>query len=659
MNNKLRRFWPVWPIVIMLIALMILMTVFPLTIDNRNKVILMDVTVTVFAIGAVLLVSDRLKSDIADFMRRLVDNLTPADRNAVTAVPLPAVMLGYRGEIIWYSPAFLSEVMNGVDCMGGSIIRACPGFDMENLRLGDSFQLKIGERWYSCAASICKGEDNGRYMVFFDDITDLKATEERYIATRPTVMLIVFDNEDELLKARESERMRVISAVDAVINKWADVNSGICWADARDKSLIVLEETEAQKLIDEKFTILDMAKTIVAEDGTPVTLSIGVGRGGESIEQCETWALQALDMALGRGGDQAVVHDQNGYSFFGGVAGSTEIQSRVRIRMCSTSFAELLDKADNCIIMGHSYSDLDAVGASIGLSAIARSMKKEVFIAIDKASSLAGELVDYYAAASAAASDDKLFVHPSDALDHLRENTLLVIADTHSASFVESSELYERCKNIVVIDHHRMMVNHIENYRLFVHETYASSACEIVTEMASYIAENAITRAEANALMAGIMLDTKNFVIRAGVRTFEASAFLKRRGADTVEVKRLFAETLDSYIAKARLVSSAELYRGCAIACTTEQFANQRIVSAQAADDMLMISDVNASFVLFESGGRVNISGRSYGKINVQMILERLGGGGHLTMAGAQLSDVTMAEALNMLYDSIDKQRDK
>ena len=658
MGRKIARFWPVWPVSIMLLLLMVLMTVFSRTVDNRNKLFMINITLTVFSIFAVMLISERFRSDMGDFLQRMSAGLSPVDKDSVTNIPMPAVMLGYRGEIIWYDPSFLERILGGEECLGSNISRICPDFPMDKIRSSEPFQLCWNDCWYSCCSSTCKGEDQGRFLIFFNDITDLKHTEARYLATRPTVMLIVFDNEDELLKARENERMRVISAVDDIINKWAGVSNGICWADARDKSLIVLEEEAARLLIDQKFTILDDAKSIVAADGTPVTLSIGVGRGGDSIEECELWALQALDMALGRGGDQAVVRDADGYDFYGGTAGSTESQSKVRVRMCATAFADLVEAADNCIVMGHKHSDLDAVGSAIGISSIIRSMTKEVMIAVDRDDSMAVELIDYYSSVSDA---DDVFIHPTDALDHVRENTLLVVVDTQRIPLLESKELYERCQNVIVIDHHRMMVDHIDNAKLFVHETYASSASEIVSEMASYIAQNAISRFDANALLAGIMLDTKNFVVKTGVRTFEASAFLRRRGADTVEVKGLFDQSLESYIVKSRLVSSATLYKGCAIAYTAEtlkdQRINLRIVSSQAADDMLTISGVNASFVLFNYGQEINISGRSFGKVNVQVILEKLGGGGHLTSAGAQLKNTDMNTALEMLHDAIDQMR--
>ena len=647
----LKRFWPVTYLMAALIALMGLMTFFSKVISDKEKLVSVNFILTLFALLAVIILSDQLRRDVKDFLVSITRQLEPEQEFTLSGIPIPCAVIGYKGELVWYNELFEESLLGGIASVGRDIRKVNRDFDIEKMRAGGSFNVRWGDRWMDCHVTECKNS-SGRYIVYFSDISELKYTEQRYLCSRPTVMLIVFDNEDELLKVRESERMRVLSAVDALINKWAGSVAGICWADARDKSLIVLEETEAKKLIDSRFSILEEAHSIVVEDGTPVTLSIGVGRGGASIEQCEEWALQALDMALGRGGDQAVLRSGEGYSFFGGVSASSERQSRVRIRMLGAALNELILKSDNCIVMGHKFSDLDAMGAAIGVYAIAKTLGKEAFVVADRETTLAGSLINYY---SRSAGNAKCFLSPSDALDHIREGTLLVIVDTHSPDFLESRVLYEKAKNVVVIDHHRLMVGHIENSKLLIHEPYASSACEIVSELAAYNSEKAIGRLEAEALLAGIMLDTKNYVLRTGVRTFEASAFLRRRGADTVEVRKLFAESLETYVEKLKLVSQATVYNGCAISCAPREVKNMRIICSQAADDMLAISGVNASFVLFPQNGGISISARSLGKVNVQLIMEKLGGGGHLTMAGALLDGKTMEQAIELLHAAIDK----
>lgn len=647
--NKIKKFWSLTLQIIILIALMAAMTIFTHFVEDNQKLFGIHLTLTVFAALAMILLGEKSRREIGSFLRRIVQQLSPSQQEALKGIPVPVAVIGKKGELVWYNELFGETMING-EAYGTSITKVNPKFEMENVRAATPFQIKWEKKWFNCIPSALSGKDAGKYVIYFQDITTLKITEARYNDSRPTVMIIVFDNEDELFKARESERMRVTSAVDVLINNWVGDKAGICWADARDKSLVILEETEAKKLIDEKFTLLDQAREIMVDDGTPVTLSIGIGRGGSNIEECEAWALQALDMALGRGGDQAVVRSPEGYSFFGGVSKSSERQSKVRIRMLANSLTEIVKQCDNCIIMGHHHSDLDAIGAAIGMYSIVRSLDKEVFITVDRKTSMANSLISYYNRTA----DKDIFMDPYDALDHVGDKTLVIIVDTHTVPLLESAPLYERAKEVVVIDHHRMVVGHISNARLFIHEPYASSTCEIVSELAGYIDERTIGRTEAEAMLSGIMLDSKNFVVNTGVRTFEASAFLKKRGADTIEVKRLFAESLDTYSDKARVVANAQIYRNCAIS-VADDVSNVRVVCSQAADDMLAISDVHASFVLFEENGIVNISARSFGKINVQIIMERLGGGGHLTAAAAQLRDTTMDEAVKKLHDAIKK----
>lgn len=652
MKRLFNRFWPVAGIIVALLVLMGIMTALSLLLGGGKRLFLVLLVITLSAALAAVLLNDRLYRDVKRFITGVARELSPEQSNALDSLPTPVAVIGRKGEVIWYNRRFSSELLAGGDYNGGSIQRINKAFDIEAMRTGSSFRLKWGKEWYQCVPTVIGGTGVGGSVVYFHNITDLKQIEERFIATRPTVMMLVFDNEEELLKARESERVRVFSEVDALINEWADETAGICWANVRDKSLIIMEESKAKTLIDGRFSILEKARSISVEDGTPVTISIGVGRGGESIEECESWALQALDMALGRGGDQAVVRSQEGYSFFGGVSKSSERQSKVRIRMLASAFADLIETCDNCIVVGHRFTDLDSVGAAIGVSAIASALGRKSFVAVEEKSSLAADLIRYYRK-----NGSDCFLEPADALDRMRDNTLLVVVDTHSPGFVENRSLLERAANVVVIDHHRLMVDHIAEPALMIHEPFASSASEIVAELAGNMCERAVGRPEAEAMLAGIMLDTKSFVLRTGVRTFEAAAFLKRRGADTVEVKRLFAETLDTYTEKSRLVSAATLYKSCAIACAQKNVNNLRIVSSQAADDLLTISNVNASFVLFEADGCVNISARSFGKVNVQLIAEQLGGGGHLTMAGAQLRGVGMPEAVERLKAAIDHMR--
>ncbi len=384
------------------------------------------------------------------------------------------------------------------------------------------------------------------------------------------------------------------------------------------------------------------------------TISIGVGRSADSLGESDRWARQALDMALGRGGDQVAVLRQNDvYEFFGGMSKGVEKRDKVRTRVIAASISDFVRASDRVYIMGHMNSDLDSMGAAVGMWAvITKGLEKRAQIVVNKSQTMAEQLIE---SLETAYPDRKIFIGPMEALQEATDNTLLIVVDTHSINFVESRELVDRLKKRIIIDHHRLMVTRIRDTDIFYHEPYASSASEMVTEIVQYINSSAIDSIDAQALLSGIMLDTKSFVLKTGVRTFEASAFLRRCGADTVEVKKLFSNTLETYKEKAQLVSGAEIYKDCAIASTSWESEGMRVTASQAADELLTIEGVRASFVLYKNGEDVNFSARSLGEVNVQVILEEFGGGGHFTMSGAQIKNISMGEARRLLIRELDK----
>ncbi|MCI8554429.1 MAG: DHH family phosphoesterase, partial [Clostridiales bacterium] len=380
-------------------------------------------------------------------------------------------------------------------------------------------------------------------------------------------------------------------------------------------------------------------------------LSIGVGQG-DTMRQSEEMARQALEMALGRGGDQAAVKTRSGFDFYGGVSKGVEKRTKVRTRVVASALSELIAGSDNVLVMGHRFSDLDCLGSAAAMAAAARGMGRPAYAVARHKTTLAAELIDRYDAAGRG----DLFIEPEEAMELLNRRTLLIVTDTHNPQMLEDAGLYRAAGSVVVIDHHRKMVEHIDNAVVFYHEPYASSASEMVAELVQYMPGSSITRLEAEALLAGIMLDTRSFVMKAGVRTFEAAAYLRRLGADTIEVKKMFAENMETYRAKADIIAQAELYRKTAIACCERDGSCEtRIAASQAADELLYIKGVDASFTLFTEGNTVNISARSLGDFNVQLVMETIGGGGHMTMAGAQLEDVDMAEARRRLTGAIDR----
>ncbi len=447
----------------------------------------------------------------------------------------------------------------------------------------------------------------------------------------------MFDNKEEFERASiEGEDIQIAAKVEIALQKWITQTSGFLKKLSGGKYMVIMEERHIKDAIREKFKILEEIRNIKLNDTIWATVSIGIGREGKTLKECELWARRAFDMAVGRGGDQVVIKNFEGYKFFGGMSKGFEKRSKVRTRMISSALSEQIKESDNVLIMGHKFSDLDSVGASIGMNSIINKGKsKNSYIVINKKETLALALIE----SVESQSEKMIFLSEEEALKIISDKTLLIIVDTHSDSFIESKKIYKMCKKIVVIDHHRMMVNHINNAVVFYHEPFASSASEMVTELAQYLSDNVLNRLESEALLAGIMLDTKNFVLKTGSRTFDAAAYLRRRGADTVEVKRMFSNSIDTYKVKYQLVSGAEIFNNCAIACAEEGMANIRVACAQAADELLSIQGVNASFVIYKDNDEINISARSLGDVNVQVIMEAMGGGGHQTMAGVQIKN--------------------
>ncbi|MBQ6706434.1 MAG: DHH family phosphoesterase, partial [Clostridia bacterium] len=414
-----------------------------------------------------------------------------------------------------------------------------------------------------------------------------------------------------------------------------------------DRFLIVTEQRHLDKMIRGRFGILDQVRRMPSRGNNPITLSIGVGQGG-SVAKAAREAAQALEMALGRGGDQAAVKTKNGFDFYGGVSKGVERRTRVRTRMIASALSELMQNSSKVLIMGHAFSDMDSIGSAAALALMARKKGKTAYVVADREQSLAQPLIDYLKQ-----KDNTLFMHPQDAELYVDDNTLLIITDTHHPDRLEHPRLLHSAKMVAVIDHHRRMVQSIENPVLFFHEPSASSACEMVAELMQYIGDPAPGKTEAEALLAGIILDTRNFVLKAGARTFEAAAYLRRLGADTVQVQQFFAATMPLYRQKSDLVSGATLYRDMAISVGSGN--DIRIAAAQAANELLTIRGIKAAFTLFQTDRNVNISARSMGDVNVQLIMEKLGGGGHLTMAGTLIKNTDTATAVSRLKEAIDQ----
>lgn len=602
-----------------------------------------------FAIGKLIQVTRKT----FQYYARIDDELESKMHMSVHSFPMSAVIIDSAGRIVWTNGKFTEEFPDC--CEYGMELSNITDIPPADFFTDDGITVRYKDSVYKVFARI-PDEDEAKELtlLFFKNITDITSLETEKKLSQPVVILFMVDGYEELISGcLESEKAHVSVQIDKLLEDFAGQTTGVLRKNASDRFIAVIEERHLQEILRNKVEILDKAREIFVNDRLNVTMSIGIGRTGKTLKESEQFARQALEMALGRGGDQAAVKTDNGFEFYGGVSKGVERHTKVKTRIIANSLLELVDNADKIFIMGHKYSDLDSVGSSVGLTCAIRNLGKSAWAVCDYSTSLAKVLIDRFPHVD---GEEPLFTEPADAMEELTDNSLLIICDTHNPLIIESKELYEKAKKVVVIDHHRKMVNYIDNAVIFHHEPYASSASEMVTELIQYFGEAGKLRAvQAECLLAGIMLDTKNFVMKTGVRTFEAAAVLRKMGADTITVKKMFSSSIDSYKRKTQIVAEAEIYRKCAIAPCDFYADDLRIVAPQAADELLTIKNVDASFVLFKTmSNEISISARSMGNLNVQLIMEALGGGGHQTMAGAQLKDVTVNEALDTLKKSID-----
>ncbi len=594
----------------------------------------------------------RIGRDTKRQLAALRESLYGAREESVGAYPMATMMVRRNGEILWQNDYCRQHVLGGEDAFGRQIGEVAPQVELTEEGSPEGQNVVVGNRMYTCHCLLTQRDAEAVYVLYFFDDHDLKVYAKEYFDSRPWVLLMVIDNFSELfVDAKENERSKTMGEIEHIIETFAEENCGLLKKLDKDRYIAVIEDRYMRQIEASRFQVLDQIRGITAGDRISATMSIGVGSKEGSLHESESLARQALDMALGRGGDQAAVKLRDGYEFFGGVSKGVEKRNRVRTRIVANAITEIVQTSQNILVMGHRFADLDCVGAAVGLCAGLRNMGHNASIVLDQGRSLAQSLVVKMKEEGLG----ELFISPEDALERLAADTLLFVVDTHVKTLLESTTVYAGCRNVVVIDHHRKMVDHIDDAIIFFHEPYASSACEMVAELVQYLGENQkIAPAEASAMLSGIMLDTKNFTLRTGVRTFEAAAYLRRMGADTVEVRKLFASNMESYQQKAQLVAAAQAYRGCAIACTEKEMPDMRIIASQAADELLNISGVEASFLLFKVGNGVNLSARSMGTVNVQIIMESMGGGGHQTMAAAQLTEITMEETCQRLRQAID-----
>lgn len=499
------------------------------------------------------------------------------------------------------------------------------------------------------------GNDKVFALYFYDETALLKLREEEE-SRRLTAGLLYLDNYEEAMESVDDVRRPLLTAmIDRKIVRYFDGMQAIMKKLEKDKYFFVIERRYLMELYETQFDILEQVKTVNIGNEMRITLSIGIGDGGGTYAQCYDFARQAIDMALGRGGDQAVVKDGENIHYFGGKTNSKEKTTRVKARVKAHAFRELIENKDRLLIMGHKLMDIDSLGAAVGIWRIAATMGKEAHIV---SSAVNNAIRPMLARFQNGDYPEDMFIPEEKALQLLDEGTVLVVVDTNRPSMVEGPRLLDAAKTIVVLDHHRQSQDSIRNAQLSYVETYASSACEMVAEVVQYISDEVKIRAvEADAMYAGIVIDTHNFQNQTGVRTFEAAAFLRRNGADVTRVRKLFREKLDDYRAKSEAIHNAEIYREhfALSFCDAEGLESPTVVGAQAANDLLDVVGVKASVVATTFREKVFLSARAIDEVNVQVMMEKLGGGGHRTIAGAQLANITQEEAMDQVKQVIDE----
>ena len=615
-----------------------------------------------FAVTAILLIGYlihrkyRLK-EIQKYLENALENNTGKD-GAQPPFPMAAIRL--EDNVIVYANDEFIKLTGFEDYLKehtiGSVV---PGFATDWLSDGKSqypYDVHLqGRRYRVYGTSIYADDPKSTRLgvLYFTDLTELYQVRDEYIRSRPVVSIVLIDNYEELTKnLTEAATSALHASINEVLTKWADQYHGLLRRLERNRFILVFEKRDLKHVIDSKFPILEEIHEITSPSGLPASISIGMGVDAENFDEGYNFASLAIEMALSRGGDQAVIKDRMNFDFYGGRNKEADHRSKVRSRITATSLLELIGQSSQVFIMGHKNADLDAVGAAIGVSCLCRKKDKPFHIVLDMEMNVAGKLIEQ---AQEVAEYKNAFISGQEALLRCDNRSVLIVVDTNRPDQVENKHLLEAITSVCVIDHHRRAADYITPVVVNLHEPYASYASELVTELLQYAVEKKdILPIEAKALMAGIFLDTKSFNVRTGERTFEAAAYLRQIGADTVEVKKLLQNDFQDTMAKYQIIKSARLYRA-EIAIAALNAGTSRALAAQAADELLNISGISASFVLYPSEENVIISARSIGEANVQVILEPLGGGGNTATAGAQIPNITVKEALDRLVQSIDR----
>ncbi len=601
-------------------------------------------------------------AEVSEQIKELTLNVDKVSKRTLINSPFPLIIVETDGSIIWKSTKFVNEFRDvEINSILDEVVKNLK-LEIENnteLRNNQIFQeVEIGNKSYKILGEYVKSKHHDRkkvYMatLYFVDETEMINLQNDYEDSKICVGIAMIDNYEEIIQRISGEQqLQLFSQIEKKIYDWATELKGLVVKSERDTFIWICEKKYLKQLEENKFNLLDSIKEINVTKKIQSTLSIAVSADGESNYEKYKLAKNTIDIALGRGGDQAIVRKDGKYTFFGGRTQELEKRTRVKARSVANALEELITESSNVVIMGHTNSDIDALGSALGIYRLAKTLGKQANIASGTIGIGLENFVEY---AKREPEYQQAIIDKDEAIEITNSGTLLVVVDTHKRSYSDIPELVDMAGKIVIIDHHRMSTDYIDNAVLTFQEVYASSAAELVTELITYSEQDVkLTNVEAEALYGGIMMDTKNFTFKTGVRTFEAAAYLRKCGVDIIKVKKWFQSDLETYNTISEIVARSEIVgESIAISVYDKVDKDANIICAKAADELLTISDITASFVIGNYGEKICISGRSLGDINVQVILEKLGGGGHITLAGAQVEGMDIYEVKKELIEKI------
>lgn len=629
---------------------------------NRPKLIIPGILLFILIIIYSYWTNSKRNAELSRQIQNLTMTMDGTAKKSLINSPFPLIIIETTGNIIWKSSKFVYEFAN-ID-INNYLIDILEEIKEDIKAQQDKKQktivkkVQIGNKVYSVLGEYIRSKNEASEnitILYFIDITQSIKEKKKYEDSKTCIGILTVDNYEEIIQRIDVEnRPQVIAEIEKVIYEWASSTGGIVIKNDRNTFIYVFEYKYLKEIKENKFGILDQIKEINVEAGIQLTLSIAISTDGETNYEKYKTALESMDIVLGRGGDQAVIKEEGKYVFFGGRTEEIEKRTKVKARTVAHALENLIKESENVLIMGHSNGDIDSMGSSLGVYRLAKTLEKEVNIVNNTYGMTLSKFIEELE------KDDEYknaIISKNEALNKATNKTLLIITDTHKQNYVEVPELLDKVGEIVIIDHHRRSTDYIENATLTFQEVYASSASELVTEILQYTdVKIKLKPIEVEGLYGGIMVDTKNFTFKTGVRTFEAAAYLRKCGVDIIKVKKWFQSDLNSYNEIANIVRNAEMYENSiAIAIYDKEDKDANLICAKAADELLTISDITASFVLGNVGDRICISGRSIGDVNVQLILEKLGGGGHITLAGAQVEGMTLEEVKQELINRINE----